>query len=154
GGVAAIHKAAIRFIGTSQLKFNSFEVLHIKHIPSQINGSKTFYLAVIYRPPGPYSSFLDEFGAFLSDLIIHSDSILVVGDFNIHLNKESDPLARAFQSLLTTLSFSQFVHEPTHISGNYLDLVLARGIDVSHLLVSSLSSAISDHSLVEFEISY
>lgn len=53
----------------------------LEKIYPQVNRSKPFNSDVTYRSPGPYSSFLDEFGALLSDLKTHSDNILVVGDF-------------------------------------------------------------------------
>ncbi|WP_141663724.1 hypothetical protein, partial [Candidatus Ichthyocystis sparus] len=82
-----------------------------------------------------------------------SDKILIIGDFNIHLNKPSDPLGKAFLRLLDISNFIQLVHEPTHSSGNTLDLIISHGLDVSALNVASVSSAVSDHFLITFEAS-
>ncbi len=78
-------------------------------------------------------------------LVTHSDWILIIGDFNIHLNKAFDPLSKAFLALLDTFGFTQFVHEPTHCSGNTLDLIVSHGIVVSALTVSSVTTMLSDH---------
>lgn len=37
---------------------------------------------------------------FLSNLEINSDKVIIVGDFNIHVDVENDGLATAFKSLL------------------------------------------------------
>uniref|UniRef100_A0A4W6D5N5 Reverse transcriptase domain-containing protein n=1 Tax=Lates calcarifer TaxID=8187 RepID=A0A4W6D5N5_LATCA len=74
-----------------------------------------------------------------------------MGDFNIHLNKASDPLNIAFLALIDTFGFTQSVHEPTHCGGNTLDLILSRGIEVSNLTISPVTSVISDHFLIKFD---
>ena len=44
---------------------------------------------VVYRPPGPYSEFLSEFSEFLSQLVLSTDTVIVVGDFNIYVDVEN-----------------------------------------------------------------
>ena len=80
------------------------------------------------------------------------DKILLMGDFHIHVNNSSDGLAKAFLSITDTLRFRQLVQDPTHIGGNTLDLVLTRGVDISDLVVSSYTSALSDHFLLTFQV--
>lgn len=46
---------------------------------------RSFHLMALCRLP--YSQFYEEFGDFILDLVTHSDAILIIGDFNIHLNK-------------------------------------------------------------------
>ncbi len=43
-------------------------------------------LAIVYRPPEPYTNFLKEFADFLSDLLVNVDKALIVGDYNIHVD--------------------------------------------------------------------
>ena len=45
---------------------------------------------VVYCPPGPYSEFLSEFSEFLSQLVLSTDKVIVVGYFNIHVDVEND----------------------------------------------------------------
>lgn len=45
----------------------------------------TFISAVVYRPPGNHNYFIKEFGEFLSELVLATDRVLVVGDFNIQI---------------------------------------------------------------------
>ena len=70
--------------------------------------------------------------------------IVVVGDFNL-------PQSKALTSFLETL-LSQLVNEPTHQSGNVLDLILTSDNDCLSLIsVNELN--FSDHKLIKFRIS-
>lgn len=91
--------------------------------------------------------FLEEFSDFIADLITHPDKILIIGDFNIHLNKAVDPLSRAFQAIIDSFGFNQWVGEPTHCAGNTPDLILSYGVEVTAMSVSTASSVVSDHFL-------
>ena len=62
-------------------------------------------------------------------LIENSSRILCLGDFNIHVDQESDLRAKAFNSLLSEIGLLQHVCFPTHEKGHTLDLVLT---DVRH----------------------
>ncbi|XP_078139509.1 uncharacterized protein LOC144539314 [Centroberyx gerrardi] len=157
GGVGLILNSSLNLSPDLSNKLSSCEMLTMRpSIPVSMglnhSGILPFYLIILYRPPGPYSSFLEEFSNFLSDLVIRTDNILIIGDFNIHLNCETNPLSKAFSSLIDTFGFTQLVHEQTHSSGNTLDLVLARGINVSDLEVLPYPPALSDHYLIKFQI--
>lgn len=54
-------------------------------------------------------------------------------------------------ALIYPFVFTQFVHEPTHSSGNTLDLILSREREVFALDVFSVSSVVSAHFLIKFK---
>ena len=68
--------------------FSSFEHLVMK----AMQPTQSLFIATVYRPPGPYTAFLTEFPKFLLDLVVIADNILIFGDFNIHMEKFTDPL--------------------------------------------------------------
>ncbi|XP_065815183.1 uncharacterized protein, partial [Labrus bergylta] len=114
--------------------------------------SRTFQpVVVVYRPPGPYSEFLSEFAEFLSDSVLNSDKIIVVGDFNIHVDVDNNSLSTAFMSLLDSIGFTQGVNEPTHRFNHTLDLVLAYGIEIHNLTVFLENPLLSDHFFITFD---
>ncbi len=51
-----------------------------------------FVLATVCRPPGHHTDFIKEFGDFISELELAADKVLIVGDFNIHVDNEKDAL--------------------------------------------------------------
>ncbi len=59
-----------------------------------------FVLATVYRPPGHQTDFIKSFGDFLSELVLAADIILIVCDFNIHVDNEKDALGSAWHSEL------------------------------------------------------
>ena len=75
---------------------------------------------VIYMPP--YSStnqetvtkFLDEFTEWLAKILGSFTNMIVLGDFNIHINDENDNEAGIFEDTITALGFNQHVTFPTH----------------------------------------
>lgn len=152
GGVAAIYHSCLQINHRPKANFTSFEslILNLSHTDSKTCQPVLF--VIIYRPPGPYSEFLSEFSEFISNLVLSTDKILIVGDFNIHVDKDSDSLSSAFRSLIDSVGFIQSVNEPTHHFNHTLDLVLAYGLDINEIKVFPENPVLSDHFLVTFNI--
>ena len=74
--------------------------------------------------------------------------MLVLGNFNIHVDVPNDIDAVKFLDLLESLGFEQHVTKPTHIFGRTLDLFITRRTET--LLGSTPRSCryFSDHSAV------
>jgi hypothetical protein len=147
GGLALIYRSTIRphiidipFIPTA------FESLACSF---SINSS-TILLVLIYRPPNSsHVSFLVEFGQFLDHLINVRGNLLIVGDFNIHVDDRDSTFAEDFSSVLVSHDLVQHVKEATHIDNHTLDLVISRSNLVSRCYASDL---ISDHFAVHWSI--
>ena len=93
GGIALICKSTLKTkhirVGTKQ----SFEY----SIWSIQTTNQAICLVAIYRPLDlslPW--FLDDFTEFMVDIIADSSNIVVMGDFNIHVNCDDDPNAVIF----------------------------------------------------------
>lgn len=52
---------------------------------------------------------LPEFAEFLSNLVILYDKLVIIGDFNVHVDNNSDALGIAFSSLIEYFVFAQNV---------------------------------------------
>uniref|UniRef100_A0A8C2GW53 Reverse transcriptase domain-containing protein n=1 Tax=Cyprinus carpio TaxID=7962 RepID=A0A8C2GW53_CYPCA len=105
-------------------------------------------LATVYRPPGPYTKFLKEFGDFLSDLLVTADKALIFRDFNIHVDNPNDALGLAFTDLLNCFGVKQNVTGPTHRFNHTLDLIISHGIDLTDIDIVPQSDDVTDHFLV------
>ncbi|XP_058642125.1 uncharacterized protein LOC131546532 isoform X1 [Onychostoma macrolepis] len=150
GGVATIYRNIFSISQRLGFKYNSFEVmvLHItlsKETSVNDKSPVMFVLATVYRPPGHHTDFIKEFSDLLSELVLTADKVLIVGDFNIHIDNERDS---AFIDILNSIGVKQHVSGPTHCRNHTLDLILSHGIDVSGVEILQQSDDISDHYLV------
>ena len=104
----------------------------------------------IYKQPKYISKFSDEFAKLMSIVCIDFDRVLLVGDFNIHVDNPKDRCATEFMSTLDDFGLSQHVTQSTHNKGHILDLVISKGLNISEVVVSDI--ALSDHYCVSFKI--
>ncbi len=105
-------------------------MLHITLSREKSSNDKSpvmFVLAIVYRPPGHHTDFFQEFGDFLSELVLAADKVLIVGDLNIHIDNKKDALESAFIDILNSIGVRQHVSGPTHCRNNTLDLILSHG---------------------------
>ena len=152
GGVAAIFNSSLLINPKPKLSYNSFECLVLSLPHQSKKHQQPIIFAVVYRAPGAYS-FLTEFPEFLSNLVLKTDTIIIVGDFNIHVDNTNDSLSVAFISILDSIGFSQCVHQPTHCCNHTLDLVLSYGVKIENLIVLPRNPILSDHNLITFNFS-
>ncbi len=136
GGVATIYSNILSISQWAGFKYNSFEVMVLSITLSRETRVRDkspvmFVLANVYRPPGHHTDFIKEFADFLSELVLAADKVLIVGDFNIHVDNEKDALGSVFIDILNSIGVRQHVSGPTHCRNHTLDLILSHGIDVS-----------------------
>ncbi|KAE8288308.1 hypothetical protein D5F01_LYC12173 [Larimichthys crocea] len=137
GGVAAFYRKDIKTSTISIPAAPFFE-----HLTFKLSGPTPLVTAIIYRPPKPNPSFPSDFSDFLTQLSAISPSVLLLGDFNIHLDTDCKS-ATEFRELLHFFNFTQHVNFPTHSRGHILDLVCSPGVTIHHL--SSFNLNISDN---------
>ncbi len=75
---------------------------------------------------------------------------LILGDFNIHIDKNDSTMTLDFLSLLDCFDLKQLVDCPTHIKGHTLDLVIINGTFLSQLFSSDIG--LSDHLAILFNV--
>ncbi|CAB3993916.1 Hypothetical predicted protein [Paramuricea clavata] len=86
----------------------------------------------IYRPPysGEHkvttSVFFTEFANYIEAFLLCKEQLIIMGDFNIHIDSSEQPDAQTFLDLLDSFGLKQNVMQPTHISGHTLDLLITR----------------------------
>ncbi len=114
----------------------------------QINGPTPTILAAIYCPPKTGTDFLNEFPTFLTLLCSISPDIILLGDFNIHIDNTKNVLTRAFVSCLDSFGLQQFTDFLIHSKSHILDLICCSGVTPLHS--AALDLPISDHKLVSF----
>lgn len=93
---------------------------------------------------------MPEIHDLLTTLCTTSANIIILGDFNIHVDTPSCHLAAEFLHLLDCLNLTQYVVVPTHTRGHTLDLVITNYTLISNLLVFDLG--VSDHKAISMEL--
>ena len=85
---------------------------------------------VIYRPPSSQiKAFLEDFASLLEQLVPFSGNLLIVGDFNFHLDDSNITDATKLHNLLESFNLKQHVATPIHSRGHILDLIITRSED-------------------------
>ena len=75
----------------------------------QISSSLKIRVVIIYRPPHsedhrfPMVTFLSEFFSYMESIILSKDHLLILGDFNIHMDVLIDAYTVKFMDLLESL---------------------------------------------------
>ena len=142
-------KTTVESISTDH---RTFECIRTKIVAS----SFTFRILTVYRPPPSKknklktSEFFEEFNTFLADQILVKGKLIILGDFNFHLDHKNNADTIRFNNLLDTYGLTQLVKEPTHKSNHILDVAITR-IDENPISSVSVSDPIqSDHKAVTF----
>ncbi|KAM9316169.1 uncharacterized protein PAF06_007146, partial [Gastrophryne carolinensis] len=122
------------------LTFPSFEVHCVRlYSPCRLN------IAIIYRPPGPATLFLDHFSTWLLHFLSSDIPTIIMGDFNIPVDT-NNPATTKLLSLTTSFGLKQWSTSSTHKDGHTLDLLFTHLCSVSS--VSSSPLPLSDHNLL------
>ena len=144
GGTATILSTAIDFKNCTFDNYPSFEY------HAFVFNSPPILCMTVYRPPKRCSSFISDFSEVLSIIHANYDRSIIVGDFNIHADNQSDSFTLDFLNMLSCMNFNQHITLPTHNRGHTLDLVITQGLSVS--VSSVVDVGISDHHCVYFMI--
>uniref|UniRef100_A0A3B3DXI4 Reverse transcriptase domain-containing protein n=1 Tax=Oryzias melastigma TaxID=30732 RepID=A0A3B3DXI4_ORYME len=116
----------------------------------QLPGPTPTIIALIYRPPKTNLDFITHFSSLLAHLSSLSPNVILLGDFNIHMDNPNLPLTKDFSSALDSFGFLQAANFPTHAKGHTLDLICCSGLTPSNC--TAADPHISDHFLVSFSI--
>ena len=115
----------------------------------------TTSVLAIYRPPYSEShkvnvkTFCEEFTDFLTDIIASENNLIVMGDFNIHMNKLEDSNAIVLTEMTESLGLTQHVTQATHRAGNILDLVFTENDGDIRVVCCRNIDYISDHCAIQ-----
>lgn len=89
-------------------------------------------IVALYRPPQSAehkvstSTFFTEFSCYLESIILAKEQLIILGDFNIHVDIMDDPDSLRLLDLLDSVGLRQHINQSTHIHGHTLDLIITR----------------------------
>ncbi len=147
GGIALIYRESLKPEHLSSFEKDSFECTECSFT---IDNSRLNFI-VVYRPtyseahPVTKATFLREFSEYLETALLLPGSLLITGDFNLHVDNSEDSDAANFLQILDSCGLKQHIHEPTHREGHTLDLIITR--EDENVLYSApiVDFMISDH---------
>lgn len=154
GGVGLLIKKQMKVTKQTQTNFSSFKYLDI--VMTCSTGSTR--IVTIYRPPPSKgnqlncSLFFEEFCTLAEQLVVSPGNLLIVGDFNYHMDKISNLETVKFNKILESFSLVQHVNGPTHKKGHTLDLIITRAEDELVTSVEIRDPMLSDHSAVHCKL--
>ena len=147
GGLLCISKNSVKTKLLNIIKSDLYEgaVMLIK------SGSKELVLLSVYHPPqstgcnGPFTEqLLDQ----VAKLQLLHQNIIIMGDFNIHVNDITDADAVYLIDAMSALGFSQVVRHATHKLGNTLDLLFYSEFSTIKVQRTIVTDMLSDHRFV------
>ena len=97
-------------------------------------------------------AFFEDLTSLLEIISTYSSMIVLVGDFNIHVNDSYDVMALHFLDLIDAFGLVQHVTGPTHARGHTLDLVITAPNYAPTDISTDRRNIISDHGLTTCQL--
>ena len=147
GGVGVIYKNSLKLACKIDLSLKHSEALKCTFHP--VN-SLPFTLITIYRPPhNSIPQFIDELDTIMSSSTYQTT---ILGDLNIPISPSST-YSNRLTNTINSYNFTQNVLEPTHTSGNILDLILSH-TSPNPIVNTSVQNLVTDHHIVIFNLQF
>ena len=148
GGIALVtHRKYTITTKPETTNYRSFE-----HAIWNIQIGPTVYTIIgLYHPPQGTdpkvgkANFLDQLTDLLSHDIPKHWDIIIMGDFNIHINDLEDWDAQILQDTLNAFNLKQHINIPTHNLGHTIDLIITSNNYMGPLIPGLY---ISDHRMI------
>ena len=95
---------------------NTFEYM-VAHISCGAQSRGTGVI-ICWSPPAPTKAFFIEVAVLLDQYIL-TPNLVIVGDFNVHIDHLANPGGTALLELLDSMALQQHVSEATHVGGQH-----------------------------------
>ena len=120
--------------------------------------NKPLHIIEIYHPPsnGKHNTtngmFMDDIIELLTNKLPQYQDSILLGDFNIHIEDQTNADAVIFNKTMRALSLKQHILGPTHVRGNTLDLIFTWLSNSFNIINTTPHGYISDHCMVSVDI--
>ena len=151
GGIALVRKKSLN---TKQLEQGNKPT--IKYAMWKTIASNTpIHLIGLYHPPPTDGTtttmILDEIPELLMTIIPKYDNIMLLGNFNMHIEDISNADSIIFNDKTEALVLIQHVKSPTHRQQNILDLIFSEANSQLGMSSCQVNNYISDHAVITID---
>ena len=147
GGIALVTQRKYKIIKPETTEYDSFE-----HDIWNIQiGPRVYTIVGWYHPlqgtdtKVNNANFLDQLTGLLSYVVPKHQDIIILGDFNIHINDSEDQDDQILQNTFNAFNLKQHVNIPIHNLGHTINLIITSNDYRGKLLPRSY---ISDHRMI------
>ena len=102
--------------------------------------------------PVTNAMFIDEFTNWITNILVDDKNVILMDDFNIHINNEHDPEAMVLADTLQALGLHCHTSFPTHKHGNTLDPICTEIFSGIKFKDCTKGPYISDHCVVRCKL--
>ena len=116
-------------------------------------GSTPVRTVIVYRPPHSEDHqittgvFFHEFAEYLESVVMSSDKLMIIGDFDFHMDVPTNPNNKHSRDL-DAMGLVEHVKQATHTHDHILDLIITCQSDDFVAQEPPSESFISDHAAV------
>ena len=118
-----------------------------------------FTYTILYHPPYTNSSkltnqdFLDEFTEWSTHMLANNNNLVLLGDFNIHIDEENDNDANNFRDTMEALGMIKHVKFSMHKANHTIDHIYTKLFSDIKATGCEKGDLISDHHIIVFNTS-
>ena len=154
GGVALLHKD--RYQAARDYNAPQLDLLEYGIWSTRVR-NRILTIAGLYHPPlgstrNTPARFLDQVSELVQYLFTNHKNLVLLGDFNIHVNRLDNQDTQAYIDTMEALGLVQHIDQQTHQLRNTLDLIYTESLEPILVNHAFTSSYISDHCLVGIEL--
>ena len=106
----------------------------------------TYMMVALCRPECSRPKFRSELTSLLDNLQTNPQYLIIMGDFNIHIDNATDSFSKSFADILSSGNLKEHVNGSTHRFGHTLDLAISRHNKQLVQNVDVLTRFAGDHS--------
>ena len=121
GSLAFVLHNGIQYNYEGENNYTSFKCVSLK---LRTIGKSIRLLLVYKKQEVTFLTFVDEFVSLMERYILDMSKLILLGDFNLHINELAGLNVDTFCDLLECFNLKNNIFFPTHTSNNTLDLVL------------------------------
>ena len=120
----------------------------------EINSNKITIITT-YRPPqsqqelGTIAAFSDEFVEYYSNIVAKNSNIIIMGDFNIHVDNLEDKNSIQFLEMIEVMGLQQNVKIPTYRDDHIQDQILVEMSSNVEIIKVGAMDFLTDHVILD-----